>query len=292
VLIGTLYPLVLDALSLGKISVGPPYFNLAFGLVMVPLVLMMGLGQFARWKEDSLGRLTQGLFRFALGAGLIGALAIALLSPNDLGSTLGGVMLALWLVAGTAAGVWARIRDRRQRLHALFALPRGFVGQCLAHLGFAVTLAGVVLTSSQSVDLHTRLAPGSTVELGQYTVEFESLSEYEGPNYRATRGVFHIATQSGERYTLMPEKRFYQVRNMAMTEAGIEPGFTRDLYISLGEPLGDDGAWSVRLHVKAFVRWLWLGALMMALGGFLAISALTVRKRREAPQAAVAPTLP
>jgi len=188
--------------------------------------------------------------------------------------------------------VWARIRERQHRWRALFTLPRAFVGQCLAHLGFTVTLAGVVLTSSQSADLHTRLAPGDSVELGQYTVQFESLRDYQGPNYRATRGTFHITTTGGERHTLMPEKRFYQVRNMAMTEAGIEPGFTRDLYISLGEPLGDDGAWSVRLHIKAFVRWLWLGALMMACGGVLAMSALTVRKRREAPQAALASTLP
>lgn len=292
VLIGTLYPLILDALSLGKISVGPPYFNLAFGLVMVPLVIMMGLGQFARWKDDSLGRLARGLFRFALGAGLLGALAIGILAPNEWGTTLGGVLLALWLATSTTAGVWARIRERQHRWGALFTLPRAFVGQCLAHLGFAVTLAGVVLTSSQSADLHTRLKPGDSVELGQYTVQFESLRDYQGPNYRATRGTFHITTAGGERHTLTPEKRFYQVRNMAMTEAGIEPGFTRDLYISLGEPLGEDGAWSVRLHIKAFVRWLWLGALMMACGGILAMSALGVRKPREAPQPALASTLP
>lgn len=281
VLVGTLYPLVLDALSLGKISVGPPYFNLAFSMTMVPLVLVMGLGQFARWKQDSLARLRDALLRFALGAGVLGIAVVALLSPRDWAPTLLGILLALWIVASTAAGLWQRIAARRARLSALLALPRSIWGQTFAHLGFAVTLAGVVLTSSQSLDLHTRLAPGEEASLGAYRVRFARIHESDGPNYRATEGTFIVATPGGERHVLKPEKRFYPVRGAAMTEAGIDPSFTRDLYVSLGEPLGD-GAWSVRLHVKAFVRWLWLGALLMALGGVLAISALAVRPRRAA----------
>ncbi|MGD9600901.1 MAG: heme lyase CcmF/NrfE family subunit [Gammaproteobacteria bacterium] len=282
VLLGTLYPLVIDALGLGKISVGPPYFNLVFGFVMVPLVVVLGIGQFARWKDDSLQRLLAQLRWFAAGGLFLALLAAAALEPSSRWRATGGLVLALWVLASTLAGIHARIAHRADPFAALRSLPRAFVGQCLAHLGFAMTLAGVVLTSTESIDMHTRLAPGESTTLGPYDVKFEALREVDGPNYRASEATFVISRDGVPLYTLHPQKRLYQVRGMPMTEAGIEPGFTRDLYISLGEPLGD-GAWSVRLHVKAFVRWLWLGALLMALGGTFAL-----RERRARHPAAVA----
>ena len=290
VLIGTVYPLLIDALGLGKISVGPPYFNLAFGVVMAPLVIMMGLGQFSRWRTDSLQRLLAMLLRAAVGAAVVALAVAALLAPDARWQAALGVLFALWIAASTLAGIRHRLHGQASALAAFLALPAAFHAQCLAHLGFAVTLAGAVLTSSQSVDLHARMKPGETLTLGDYAVNFRSLRESEGPNYRATAGTFDIESPDGTRVTLHPEKRFYPVRGTAMTEAGIDPGFTRDLYVSLGEPL-EDGAWSVRLHVKAFVRWLWLGALMMALGGFIAILGLRPRMSSMVSQAAGAAEL-
>ncbi len=275
VLLGTLYPLLIDALGLGKISVGAPWFNLVFTLVMTPLILTLGLGQFARWKEDSLQRLVKQVALFAVGAVLIALCIAAVLAPTTRWRAAAGVLLALWIVASVASGVWARVAKRQQPWAVLRALPRSFIGQCIAHLGFAVTLAGVSLTSTQSIDLHTRLAPGDHVALGPYTVRFDSLRELDGANFRASEARFLIERDGVPLYELRPQKRFYQVRSVSMTEAGIVPGFARDLYIALGEPLGD-GAWSVRLHIKAFVRWLWLGALMMAGGGLIAM-----RERRR-----------
>ena len=271
ILLGTLYPLLIDALGMGKLSVGPPYFNLVFMLVMTPLILALGLGQFARWKEDSLRRLVRELAVVAAGSVVVVVACMAVLAPENRWQAALGLLLATWVVGSTLNGVRARISGRHAPFSALLELPRAFVGQCVAHLGFAMTLAGVCLTSTQSLDLHTRMAPKDHVQLGSYSITFVALREFKGPNYQASEGQFEITRGAELVAELHPQKRFYQVRQAAMTEAGIEPGFTRDLYISLGEPLGD-GAWSVRLHVKAFVRWLWLGALLMAGGGTLAIS--------------------
>ncbi len=270
VLLGTLYPLFIDALGLGKISVGPPYFNAVFSVVMAPLVIVLGLGQFARWKQDSLARLWSILWRFAFGAVFISAAVIAVLSPSERWIAVCGVALALWVAASTLAGLHARVAHRASWWAALTSLSRGYVGQCLAHLGFAVTLAGAVLTSTQSLDLHARMQSGDSQTLGPYRFEFKSFREFDGPNYRASEATFRVYHNDQFTRELYPQKRYYHVRGVSMTEAGIAPGFLHDLYISLGEPLGD-GAWSVRLHIKAFVRWLWLGALLMAAGGFTAI---------------------
>ena len=284
VLLGTLYPLLLDALGLGKISVGAPWFDLVFALVMTPLIIVLGVGQFARWKEDSLRRLVKQVALFAGGAVLIALGAAAVLAPSTRWRASAGLLLSLWITASIAAGIWARVAQRRQVWATLRALPRSFVGQCLAHFGFAVTLAGISLTSTQSIDLHTRLAPGDQVALGAYTVRFDSLREFDGPNFRASEALFKIERDGILRYELRPQKRFYQVRSVAMTEAGIVPGFTRDIYIALGEPLGD-GAWSVRLHIKAFVRWVWLGALLMASGGVIAMRERRRTREVSAPHA-------
>ena len=278
VLLGTVYPLVLDAMNLGKISVGPPYFNSVFTVVMTPLVLAMGLGQFARWKQDSLARLWRQVRYFALGAALLGIAGATVLVPEARAKATLGILLALWIAASIVSGIWSRLAGRPSRWQALRALPRSFLAQCLAHLGFAVTLVGVSLTSTQSLDLHTRLAPGGDTHLGPYTIHFDSLREVNGPNYRATEGQFTVSRDGAEVVLLHPQKRFYQARGESLTEAGIAPGLTHDIYISLGEPL-DHGAWSVRLHVKAFVRWLWFGALMMAAGGALALFDRRVQRR-------------
>ena len=285
ILLGTVYPLVLDAMGLGKISVGPPYFNLVFGLLMIPLALALGWGQFARWKEDSIGRLWLQL-RFAAGATLIVGLCIAFVVDGPARITAAvGLAMATWICASTLTGLWARCAGRASPLAALLSQPRSFVGQAIAHCGFAMTIAGVCLTVALSVDRHERMAPGDSRQLGEYEFRFETLNEYAGPNYQADEARFTIYRNGKLVTELNPQKRFYKVRGMPMTEAGIDPGFTRDLYVSLGEPL-EGKTWSVRLHYKAYVRWIWLGAILMATGGLLAATDRRYRQTVSAPAAA------
>jgi len=235
VLLGTLYPLALEALGLGKISVGPPYFNVVFGAVMIPLVAVLGFGQFSRWKSDSLKRLLRH-FRYALLAAIAAAvIAMAMLGGQKLLSAGVGIGLGVWVIAATIVGIGDRCRNRQRPWFALFHLPSAFVGQCLAHIGFAGTVIGVVITSFYSVDKHQRLAPGESAELAGYEFHFVGLHSFEAPNYRATEGTFELRRDGKILTTLRPQKRLYHVRNMPMTEAGISPGFTRDLYVSLGE---------------------------------------------------------
>jgi len=270
VLLGTLYPLVLEALGLGKISVGPPYFNVVFGAMMLPLIAVLGFGQFAHWKADSIGRLWRQT-RYALVATLLG-LGLFALASHD-GARIGacvGIGFALWILTTTFAGIVERCRGRQRPWFTLVKLPRAFVGQCIAHCGFAATVIGAVIASYHTVDVHQRMAPGDSAVVAGYEFRFVGLHTFDGPNYHATEGRFEIWRDGALLETLRPQKRLYRVRNMPMTEAGISPGLTRDLYVSLGEPL-DGGAWSVRMHYKPFVRWIWLGALLMACGGFVAV---------------------
>jgi cytochrome c-type biogenesis protein CcmF len=193
------------------------------------------------------------------------------------------VGLALWVIVGSINGVIKRCRARQQAWHALFHLPRAYVGQHLAHIGFAVTLIGVTLVSLNTVDLHTRLSPGESAQVAGFEFRMLSLGPLDGPNYKGTEARFAVWRDGEEVAQLSAQKRQYPVRGMALTEAGIVPGLVRDLYVSLGEPL-DGKAWSVRLSVKPFVRWLWLGALLMAAGGVLALSDSRFRRlaaRRE-----------
>ena len=281
ILLGTLYPLALDALGLGKISVGPPYFNLVFGLTMAPLALALGLGQFSRWREDSLGRLWQRT-RLAAGAALVAGVVVGIIidGPQRL-SAAAGLAMTGWIVFTTWQGIRERVSGRQSTGAALAALPRGFYGQCLAHLGFAVAIAGVCLTTALSVEKHARMAPGDAVSLHGYEFRFESLTERPGPNFKAEEARFTIWQDGKSLGELRPQKRIYTVRSMPMTEAGIAPGLRGDLYVSLGEPL-DGKAWSVRVSYKAWVRLVWLGALMMAAGGLLGLGDRRYRQPAEA----------
>ncbi len=270
ILLGTLYPLALDALNLGKISVGPPYFNLVFGLLMAPLALALGLGQFARWREDSLARLWHN-GRHAAGAALVCGLAVGFVvdGPQRLTAAV-GLSLAAWILFSSALGIRDRFAGRASTLAALGALPRAFYAQCLAHSGFAIAIIGVCLTTALSVEKHERMAPGDKLELAGYEFRFETLNKFDGPNYTASEARFTVWQDGKQVETLHPQKRMYLVRAMPMTEAGIAPGLTRDLYVSLGEPL-DGQAWSVRISYKAWIRLVWLGAIFMACGGVLAL---------------------
>jgi cytochrome c-type biogenesis protein CcmF len=271
VLLGTLYPLVIDALALGKLSVGPPYFNAVFVPLMVPLLFLVAAGPFARWKEASAGAIAR---RLAVPAAVAAASGIAV--PVALGGWQPlpalGVALAAWVACATAVNIRDRIAAGGARQ------PRAWYGMHFAHLGLAVCVTGVALVKGYETEKDVRMAPGETVAIGPYSLRFVGVKEVEGPNYRASRGELELERDGRVLRTMRPEKRAYASSQMPMTEAAIDTGLTRDVYVSLGEPL-DGGAWSVRAHHKPFVDWIWVGALFMALGGLLAASDRRYRVR-------------
>jgi cytochrome c-type biogenesis protein CcmF len=271
VLLGTLYPLFLDALNLGKISVGPPYFDTVFVPVMTPLVFLMGVGPLARWKQATLPDLWQRL-KWALAVSLVTALLLPLAAGRWTPMVSFGLLLAAWIVATTVVNVRERSRGVRGGIVAQLARqPRSYWGMIVAHLGVAVFIVGVTMVKGYETERDVRMSVGDTVTVGAFTLRFDGTTDTTGPNYRAVRGGFDV-TRNGEHYTtLAPEKRVYNAGGMPMTEAAIRSMPTGDLYVSLGEPV-DAGAWSVRVYHKPFVAWIWGGCLLMAFGGLLALS--------------------
>jgi len=267
ILLGTLYPLVLDALSGAKLSVGPPYFNALFVPLMGLLLLALAIGVLVRWK-DSPGRWLLGMLApVLLGSAVLGVLATLLLGDFNW-SVLAVCCLAAWVLLAGVRDLLDKTRHKGLR-HGMATLPASYWGMQLAHLGIAVCAIGVVLVSQGSAERDLKLAPGESLELGGYRFIFEGARHFEGPNFTSDKGTIRVLNGTREVAVLHPEKRLYTVQGMPMTEAGIDAGVTRDLYVALGEPL-EDGAWAVRVHIKPFVRWIWFGGLMMGLGGLLA----------------------
>jgi cytochrome c-type biogenesis protein CcmF len=286
VLLGTLYPLLLDALALGKISVGPPYFDAVFAPLMAPAVFLMGIGPLARWREARLPDLARRL-RWALVASALAA-GVSIAAGGSLASSF-GILLSAWVAGATVVALRERLRhasgpwpQRVARLPKL--LPRGEWGMLLAHLGIGVFIFGVTMVKTWDAEKDVRMQVGDTATLGGYSFRFDGAGEYSGPNYLGLRATVQVTRDGAEVTTLYPEKRLYKEQGMPMTEAAIDAGWTRDLYVSLGEALGED-AFAVRLQVKPFICWIWGGALLMALGGLLA---LTDRRYRVARQARTA----
>jgi cytochrome c-type biogenesis protein CcmF len=283
VLLGTLYPLFLDALDLGKVSVGPPYFDSVFVPLMTPAAFLMAIGPVASWKQAALPDLWTRL-RWALAV----SVATALLLPLALGHwSIGvafGLWLALWIALATGTHIVQRFANAPQpRLAAKAAAqPLAWYGMIVAHLGVAVFIVGVTLVKSHEVERELRMAPGDSTSLAGYEFTFKGTKEIAGPNYTAMQGEFEVRrTGASHAETMRPEKRVYLASGQTMTEAAIDTGFTGDLYVSLGEPVAD-GAWGVRLYRKPFVDWIWGGCFLMAIGGFLALSDRRYRVRREA----------
>ena len=290
VLLGTLYPLFLDALDLGKLSVGPPYFDAVFVPLMTPAIFLMGIGPLAQWKKADLPNLATRL-RWAFAVSLVTALALPFILGKWTPLLSLGLLLALW-IATTAV---VNLRERLPRLegHALLtrfaAVPRSYWGMLLAHCGVAVFVVGVTMVKGYEIEKDLRMDVGDRAQIGRYTFRFDGVQEVKGPNYLAARGTFQVSRDGRDVTVMYPEKRLYTVQNQAMTEAAIDTGWLRDLYVSLGQPL-EGGAWSVRLYHKPFIDWIWGGCLMMALGGVLAISDRRYRsgRRLDERQAAVA----
>jgi cytochrome c-type biogenesis protein CcmF len=280
VLLGTLYPLVLDALGIAKISVGVPYFNAVFLPLAIPLMLVVGVGALARWKKDSASDILKRL-RWAAILSVVGGLALPFLMGSFKIGAAVGIGLGLWVTLTSLHGVFERLRHRKNKLVALFSMGAGFWGMTMAHIGIAVFAVGVSLTTIYSVEKDLRMSPGDSYDIAGYTFGFEGVQKTQGPNYRADEGVVEV-TRDGEAVTtLAAQKRQYDIQMSIMTEAAIDAGFTRDLYVALGEKIGDDGAWSVRLYYKPFIRWIWLGSLLMGLGGVLAVCDRRYRKVSE-----------
>ena len=274
VLLGTLYPLLADALELGKISVGPPYFALMFVLLMTPLVLLLPFGPLFRWQREQVSKPLAMLIPWA-GLAIGAAIAAYFLAPQSPWKVAAGVGGAVWVAAGTLRFVWTRLRGNGTRYTA------EMLGMTLAHLGVAVFLVGALLVEGLSVQREVALAPGKSLDLGRYSFRFDNVKHSVGPNYEADYGTVTVFDGDEVLTVLHPEKRAYASGGQVLTEAAIARGITRDLYVALGEPLGN-GAWAVRVHVKPFVRWIWLGALLMMLGGFVAAADRRFRVKADA----------
>lgn len=284
VLLGTLYPLLLDALGLGKISVGPPYFDAVFMPLMAPTVFLMGIGPLARWKETELPSLALRL-RWAAGVTLIASVATgALAGEVRLVSTL-GLMMAYWVFASVATDLWERVHPTgstwAEAPGKAQQIPRALVGMMVAHLGIAAFCFGVVMVKTYEVERDVKMAVGDTTTVRGYTFTFGGVTERQGPNYVAMQGQMQAASNGGAPIEMRPEKRVYRVQQNPMTEASIDAGLTRDLYVSLGEEV-DGGAWIVRVYVKPFIDWIWGGCLLMALGGLLAVTDRRYRRKAGA----------
>ena len=266
VLLGTLYPLFIDALNMGKISVGPPYFNAVFIPVMVPLMLLVAVGPLARWKNADLNDMKRRLV-IAAGLALVAGIGLPLLMGNWTPLTGLGSLLAVWI----ASSVIFQIRDRIKLSRGVSTIPRAFWGMQFAHFGLSVFIIGVTMVGGYQSERDVKMGPGDTVSVGGHDFRLLGVRSKRGPNYQASVGDVEVSKNGTVTRIMHPEKRQYFSGSMPMTEAAIDAGVTRDIYVSLGEPLDDAGHWSVRVYHKPFVNWIWGGCVLMALGGLLAL---------------------
>ncbi|MFV0278214.1 MAG: heme lyase CcmF/NrfE family subunit, partial [Parahaliea sp.] len=280
VLFGTLFPLLMDALGQGKYSVGPPYFNAVFVPLMALLVPFMGLGPLSRWKRDSASRWRAELLVPGIVALACGITLPLLHGDYNLWVAL-AVLLAGWIVLGMVRDAWRRLRSAPSLLRGLRRTPASYWGMALAHIGFAACVVGVVATSQYSIERDLKMEPGQAETLAGYRFEFLELAQVKGPNFVAQEARFAVTREGRAVASLAPQKRRYLASGQIMTEAAIDDGLFRDLYVAMGEPVGEAGAWAIRLHYKPMVRWMWLGAILMGLGGFTTVLDRRYRRQRE-----------
>jgi cytochrome c-type biogenesis protein CcmF len=291
VLLGTLYPLFLDALDLGKISVGPPYFEAVFVPLMLPVLLLLAVGPFVRWKDASVGDVVRRLRWVALAALLLAVATAVLISSSPM--VVVGLTFAAWIFLATASHLIERLGHAAAGTSLwkrISSQPRSYWGMVVAHAGIGVFVIGVTLVKGTETSNDLSMRVGDTTSIGGYTFRLTDVQDAKGPNYEAARGIFEVTEGGTKIATMSPEKRMYTVQKMPMTEAAIERGFTRDLYVSLGETTGS-GNWVVRVQIKPFIGWIWGGCLIIALGGFLAASDRRYRMAsRKQQRAALEPT--
>ena len=281
VLLGTLYPLLLDALGMGKISVGPPYFDAVFLPLMAPAIFMMGVGPLVRWKEAELPALAVRL-RWAAVVAVAASVGTGWIAGEIKLVATFGLLMAYWIVASVATDLLERIHPHgspwSDAPRKLRQIPRAMAGMMVAHLGIAVFAFGVVMVKTYEVESDVKMQIGDTTTVRGFTFTLQGVREIQGPNYVAMQGQMQVSRDGKLVADLQPEKRVYRVQQNPMTEAAIDSGLTRDLYVSLGEQV-EGGAWIVRVYVKPFIDWIWGGCLMMSLGGLLAVMDRRYRRK-------------
>jgi len=275
---GTLFPIITVALELGKYSVGAPYFNFIFVLLGTPLALLLGVGQFLRWKQDKSERIiTPASIQFVASIAL-GVISTWLM-PFFSFSALLGMVLAWWIAISTFYSFMQRFKNSSISIAGLRKTPPSYYGTHVAHLGVVVFCIGITVTSVYSSEKDVLLKPGESYQMGNFNYRFDGAQPFEGPNYRGYEGLIVVSKDNNVVSELRPQKRHYFSQQSPMTEAAIDAGLTRDLFVALGEKRGQQGAWTLRLYHKPFIRWIWLGSVFMALGGLIAT--LDKRYRRE-----------
>lgn len=264
ILLGTIYPLIVDGLGLGKLSVGAPYFNAVFVPLMVPFLFLMGLGLHLRWKKDSWKTVASRLKSIGFISLTLPFILVSLAGMPIQFSVMMGLGLAFWIILSTLYALYLQIKRRGIR-----AIQQSFWGMCIAHIGVAATVLGISISTGYGLQEDVKMAPGTNIQFAGHRIDFIQQSKITGPNYRGTQAQFivHRGARTG---TIYPEKRLYTIAQMAMTESAIDVTPMRDLYVALGEPLGET-AWSVRLYYKPMIRWIWGGGFMMLAGGLLAL---------------------
>jgi cytochrome c-type biogenesis protein CcmF len=275
VLIGTLYPLALDVLTGQKISVGPPYFEAVFVPIMVPAIFLMGVGPVARWKQASLPELA-GRLRWALAASGVAALLLPLGLPADRRAwsplSTFALLLAAWAVASAMLHAWQRLASVKGGwLERAGRQPRGWYGMLVAHAGIGVFIFGATMANGFESKQELKLQVGDNVTMAGYAFRLQGIAPSKGPNFEALRATVLVTRNGAAEATLHPEKRIYRAQQMPLSQASLDVGVTRDLFVALGEAAGEQ-AWTLRLHVKPFMAWVWVGCLLMAFGGLLAAS--------------------
>ncbi|WP_291994369.1 heme lyase CcmF/NrfE family subunit [Candidatus Accumulibacter sp. ACC003] len=290
VLLGTLYPLLIDALGAGKLSVGPPYFDAVFVPLMLPAAFLIGVAPFARWKHASVGEIARTLRWAFLAAALVGIGTPLLLGEWQPLVAL-CLLLATWIVLSALLNIFKRVQATRAGqpfMRAAARQPRSFFGMHLAHIGIAVFIIGVSMVGAYQEEKDVKMEIADTVNVGGYTFRFNGVRQQQGPNYRALVGEIDLIKNGVQVRKIFPEKRFYVASSMPMTEAAIDTGFLRDVYVSLGEPIDKarpEAAWAVRVYYKPFVDWIWGGCLLMAIGGLIAMSDRRYRIKARASAA-------
>ena len=282
VLLGTLYPLFLDALGMGKISVGPPYFDAVFALLMAPLVFVMGIGPLTRWKHDEIGPLARRLSP-ALVLAVVAALGVGAWAGRISLLTTGGLLMAFWIVAALGVDLKDKLLPSGGRVgqigHRARQIPLAVWGMLAAHLGVAAFAFGVAMVKTYEAERDVKMGPGDSTEIAGYRFTMTGLRQVPGPNYQAMQGSIEVSKGGRPIATLLPEKRIYRVQSNPMTEAAVDSNPLRDLYVSMGEQL-PSGEWIVRVQYKPFIVWIWGGCLMMMAGGVLAMCDRRYRVKR------------
>ncbi|MCG8535871.1 MAG: heme lyase CcmF/NrfE family subunit, partial [Pseudomonadales bacterium] len=272
VLVGTLYPILFDVLGWGKISVGEPFFNTAFAPIALVTIFFTAVGPLLNWKRHNMALLKKTMAQALVISVALGGLAVWLFDRGWNWTVFISLSLCVWVVWITFQELWKKVRTAKAGVIAGFKrLSLSYRGMVIAHMGLVICIVGVTMTTNYDVERDVRMAAGDEVDIGPYHFVFDGVEDIKGPNYFSTRGLVSVSKNGDYVGLLTPEKRRYFVRQDIMTEAAIDAGFSRDLYVALGEPL-DDGSWAVRIYFKPFMRWVWGGGVIMALGGFIAMS--------------------